>query len=239
MSQVTAPPAPAEATDMDPALQSGLTSRHVRLAALPSAVPWARRVLRHMLGEWQLERMSDPALLLVSELVTNAVQASQRSACLDDSSHHMVSLTLELSDTSLLMKVWDANPGLPVLREGDVTGDRGRGLLLVDFLADAWGHHDADHGKVVWCGLRIRAAPGGCAAGLADQVSLPGAGDRLGAVDRAELGQDVADVPFHGVEGDHEVVGDAAVWLALGQQVQHLPLTRGERIHQVGRPGRS
>jgi anti-sigma regulatory factor (Ser/Thr protein kinase) len=171
MSQVMTLPAPADVTDMDPALKTGLTSRNVRLAALPSSVPWARRVLRHLLREWQLESMSDPALLLVSELVTNAVQASERCGCLDDPGHQMVALTLELSDTSLLMKVWDANPGLPVLREADVTGDRGRGLLLVDFLADAWGHYEADHGKVVWCELGIQGA---CAAGLADQVPLPG-----------------------------------------------------------------
>jgi anti-sigma regulatory factor (Ser/Thr protein kinase) len=160
MTLVLAPPAPAEPTDMDPALRAGPTSRDVRLAALPSAVPWARRVLRHILREWQLESMSDPALLLVSELVTNAVAASQRCAGLDgphDPSHQMVSLTMELSEASLLIKVWDANPGLPVLREADVTGDRGRGLLLVDFLADAWGHHDADRGKVVWCELGIQA----------------------------------------------------------------------------------
>jgi two-component sensor histidine kinase len=109
-----------------------------------------------MLREWQLESWSDPALLLISELVTNAVQASVRSAGPDPASHQMVSLTLELSETSLLMKVWDASPGLPVLREADVTGDRGRGLLLVDFVADAWGHHDAGQGKVVWCELGIQ-----------------------------------------------------------------------------------
>jgi anti-sigma regulatory factor (Ser/Thr protein kinase) len=110
-----------------------------------------------MLREWQLESMSDPALLLVSELVTNAVQASGRCVGPDPVSHQIVSLTLELSGTSLLIKVWDGHPGLPVLREADVTGDRGRGLLLVDFLADAWGHQDAGHGKVVWCELGIQA----------------------------------------------------------------------------------
>ena len=109
-----------------------------------------------MLREWQLESMSDPALLLVSELVTNAVQASETQACLDQPNYQMVSLTLEISDTSLLIKVWDANPGLPVLQEEDVTGDRGRGLLLVDYLADAWGHDDADQGKVVWCEVGIQ-----------------------------------------------------------------------------------
>lgn len=109
-----------------------------------------------MLREWQLESMSDPALLLVSELVTNAVQASETLACLDQPNYRMVSLTLEISDTSLLIKVWDANPGLPVLQQEDVTGDRGRGLLLVDYLADAWGHDGADQGKVVWCEVGIQ-----------------------------------------------------------------------------------
>lgn len=159
MSQVMAPPAaPADGTEMNPTLSSDTRSRSVRLAALPSAVPWARRVLRHTLCDWQLESMSDPALLLVSELVTNAIQASQTLACLGQPGHPMVSLTVELSGTSLLLKVWDANPCLPVLQEADLTGDRGRGLLLVDFMADAWGHHDAGQGKVVWCEIGCEAS---------------------------------------------------------------------------------
>jgi anti-sigma regulatory factor (Ser/Thr protein kinase) len=147
-----APPvAPADGTEMNQTLRSDTRSRSVRLAALPSAVPWARRVVRHTLREWRLECLSDPALLLVSELVTNAVRASQTVACPDQAGHPMISLTVELGDASLLVKVWDADPGLPVLQEADLTGDRGRGLLLVDFLADAWGHRDHDQGKVVWC----------------------------------------------------------------------------------------
>jgi anti-sigma regulatory factor (Ser/Thr protein kinase) len=160
MSQVLAPPfAPADGTEMNQTLRSDTRSRSVRLAALPSAVPWARRVLRHMLCEWRLESLSDPALLLVSELVTNAVEASRAVPRLDQVGHPMISLTVELGDASLLVKVWDADPGLPVLQEEDLTGDRGRGLLLVDFLADAWGHHDHDHGKVVWCEIGRGSVP--------------------------------------------------------------------------------
>jgi anti-sigma regulatory factor (Ser/Thr protein kinase) len=144
--------------DMNTKPRSDTTSRHVRLAALPSAVPWARRILRHTLREWQLESMCDPALLLVSELVTNAIQASQTVACLDPLSHPMVSLTAEFRDCRLVIKVWDGCPGLPVVQEADLTEDRGRGLLLVDVLADAWGHHNVDQGKVVWC--EIAASPG-------------------------------------------------------------------------------
>ncbi|MGH3300999.1 MAG: ATP-binding protein [Streptosporangiaceae bacterium] len=157
--QVQAPPvdASASATDVIAAPSRGVTSRHVRLAALPSAVPWARRVLAHMLREWQLEHLSDPALLLVSELVTNAVQASARRAWRDPGRLQMIALSLEITDTELVTEVWDASPAGPALREADLTGDRGRGLLLVDYLADAWGHRPADGGKVVWCEVAIPA----------------------------------------------------------------------------------
>jgi anti-sigma regulatory factor (Ser/Thr protein kinase) len=143
------------ATDVVPAPSSGITSRHVRLAALPSAVPWARRVLRHVLRERQLEKLLDPALLLVSELVTNAVQASAHYASRGPDQLQMIALSLHLTDTSLVTEVWDASPGVPGLRDADPTDDRGRGLLLVDSLADAWGHHRRDGGKVVWCTVAV------------------------------------------------------------------------------------
>jgi anti-sigma regulatory factor (Ser/Thr protein kinase) len=145
----------ALASDFSPAASSVVPAssrgrpRHVRLAALPSAVPWARRILRHMLREWQLESMSDPALLLVSELVTNAVKASA-SQLGKNQSLPMIGLTLQLTEAGFLAEVWDASPALPVLQESDLTGERGHGLVLVDFLADSWGHHAADGGKVVW-----------------------------------------------------------------------------------------
>jgi anti-sigma regulatory factor (Ser/Thr protein kinase) len=132
-------------------------SRHVKLAALPCAVPQSRRVLRHVLREWQLEKMLDPALLVTSELVANAVQASGNNACTDGQNRQVIALTVQLTDNSLLLEVWDASPALPVLKETDITGVRGRGLMLVDFLADAWGHRPAEGGKVIWCEVAIPA----------------------------------------------------------------------------------
>ncbi|HUA43471.1 MAG TPA: ATP-binding protein [Streptosporangiaceae bacterium] len=123
-------------------------TRHVRLAAVPSAVPWARRILKHVLEEWELESLGDCALLAVSELVTNAVQRSPGTARFD---RETVELTLKATGDGLRIEVWDANPAVPVLKEADLTGDRGRGLVLVDFLSDAWGHRPAGRGKVVWC----------------------------------------------------------------------------------------
>lgn len=142
---------------MSPTLSSRPRSWYVRLAALPSAVPVARRALRLMLGEWQLEGVSDTALLLVSELVTNAVMASERVASPNQRNRQMIALNLELTDACLLTEVWDASPAVPVLQEADLAADHGRGLQLVDFLGDAWGYRAADGGKVVWCEIAIPA----------------------------------------------------------------------------------
>jgi anti-sigma regulatory factor (Ser/Thr protein kinase) len=139
---------------VDPLPACGPLTRYVRLAALPSAVPWARRVLRHMLHEWQVESMADPAALLASELVTNAVEASA-GTCRDHGTLPMIGLAIRLTPASLVLEVWDASPLRPVPRDAGIAGDRGRGLLLVDALADSWGHHGAEGGKVVWCELAI------------------------------------------------------------------------------------
>jgi hypothetical protein len=48
---------------MSPVPANGRQNRDVRLAALPSAVPWARRVLGHMLREWQLQGMAKGRLV--------------------------------------------------------------------------------------------------------------------------------------------------------------------------------
>jgi anti-sigma regulatory factor (Ser/Thr protein kinase) len=158
--------ATATHTRLDPSARvgpvpaSGRQTRCVRLAALPSAVPWARRVLRHMLREWQVEAMADPAALLVSELVTNAVEASAGKAGRDHGQLPMIGLVIRLTGASLVLEVWDDSPLQPVPQKADTGADHGRGLLLIDALADSWGHRAADGGKVVWCELATPPAPG-------------------------------------------------------------------------------
>jgi anti-sigma regulatory factor (Ser/Thr protein kinase) len=133
----------------------GRPTRQVRLAALPSAVPWARRVVRHMLHEWQLESMADSVAILVSELVTNAVDASAGLAEGDDGKLPMIGLGIRLTPADLVLEVWDASPLRPVPQDPDIASDHGRGLLLIDALADSWGHRAADGGKIVWCAVAI------------------------------------------------------------------------------------
>jgi anti-sigma regulatory factor (Ser/Thr protein kinase) len=151
-------------TLLSPVPADGRLTRYVRLAALPSAVPWARRVLRHMLCEWQLENMADPAALLLSELVTNAVEASPGRACRKPGKLPMIGLAIRLTPASLVLEVWDASPLRPVPQDAGIAGDRGRGLLLIDALADSWGHRAADGGKIVWCEVAIPPAPASTSA---------------------------------------------------------------------------
>ncbi len=86
-----------------------------------------------------------------------------------------------------------------------------------------WASPEGAHAGGTFCGkaagTTVPAGPPGarqcrwigCGAGLGDQAESAGPGDGLGAVSRAELGEDVADVLFDGVEGDHEAVGDALI----------------------------
>jgi len=169
MQQATVTPASrgAGTADIHQTLDRGAWSRQLKLAARPSAAQWARRVLRQMLRERQLDKISDTALLLVSELVTNAVKASGNGAWRDHPNQPVIALTLRLTDTSLLIEVWDADPAPPVLQEADLICECGRGLLLVDILGDGWGHRAADRGKVVWCELAFLASS------AADQLGCP------------------------------------------------------------------
>jgi anti-sigma regulatory factor (Ser/Thr protein kinase) len=118
----------------------------LELGSLPGAVPCARLHTRQLLWEWQLTVLSGTAELLVSELVTNAVQITQA-----DARTAPVRLWLLADRARLLMLVWDASPLPPVRVSPDGEAENGRGLLLVEALSTRWdhfGHHSG--GKVVW-----------------------------------------------------------------------------------------
>ena len=161
--QVSAPPARSGlgTTGVSQTLRRDSRSRQVRLAARPSAAAWGRRIVRHVLCERQLEAISATALQLVTDLIVNAVPASARNPRRDQLSRQMIVLTVKLTGTSLRLEVWDANPALPALREADVSGDCGRGLLRIDFLSDRWGYHAAGGGKAVWCEVTCPGAGSG------------------------------------------------------------------------------
>jgi len=121
---------------------------HLELGALPGAAACARLHARLVLWEWGLSAIGENAELLVSELVTNAIQASQSAERVQP-----VGLWLSSDRSRLLILVQDTSSYLPEPSAGASADDeRGRGLLIVEAISTKWGW-DADQdggGKVVW-----------------------------------------------------------------------------------------
>ncbi|MFJ6694795.1 ATP-binding protein [Streptomyces sp. NPDC091272] len=108
-----------------------------------TAVPEVRHALRELLRHWGRPGCADVAELLASELVTNALIHTESDA----------ELHVTLAGSTLRVEVHDHLSRLPepVAAGGD-EDTNGRGLLLVQALADAWGVRVQGHGpgKVVW-----------------------------------------------------------------------------------------
>ncbi|SRR6266702_326307 len=119
----------------------------LELGPLPSAVPCARLHVRQLLWEWKLTDFSEAAELVVSELLTNAVQASQAMEFLTP-----VRMWLLSDKQRVLILIWDASPQPPVRMYSRDDAENGRGLLLVETISTKWNWyfpHDPG-GKVVW-----------------------------------------------------------------------------------------
>ncbi|MFB7620159.1 ATP-binding protein [Kitasatospora sp. NPDC056181] len=111
-----------------------------------AAVPAARRLVLEIVRAWGVP-LSGEALeeleLCASEVIANAVgHAKARCA-----------VTVRRVDGRLRVEVADPHPTLE-RREADPESTGGRGLLLVEALAHAWGWHPAGAGKVVWFDFR-------------------------------------------------------------------------------------
>jgi anti-sigma regulatory factor (Ser/Thr protein kinase) len=101
--------------------------------------------------EWGLAVLAETAELLTSELVTNAVQASERLEIRADlPAVHIVRVWLVSDQISMVIHVWDASEEMPVRCQAMPEGERGRGLLLVETLGKEWGAYRKAEGKVVW-----------------------------------------------------------------------------------------
>jgi len=124
---------------------------HLPLGALPSAVSCARGLVRWVALEWGLPDLADTAELLASELMTNAVQASERLRIRADLAVvPVVGLWLVSDKSSLVIHVWDGNDEMPVRRNAAIDEESGRGLMLVESLSSDWGAYRKAAGKVVW-----------------------------------------------------------------------------------------
>ena len=124
----------------------------LELGAFPGAVPCARLHARQVLWEWALTEVSDNTELLVSEIVTNAVAASQNTGQIGE-----VRLWLLSDGVLVLILVWDPSLDAPVRVRTDEQAESGRGLSLVDAISVKWGWYfplNGATGKVTWALLR-------------------------------------------------------------------------------------
>ncbi|MEV7230162.1 ATP-binding protein [Polymorphospora sp. NPDC051019] len=129
----------------------GVRRTHARLAAAPQAPGRARELVDGACRSWGLEHVVDDAKLIVSELVSNAVEHAGTDIDVTVRCHRGL-LRLGVADRSAVAPV-------PATRDGDgpaVAGPvalRGRGLPMVASQSRAWGVIPAPGGKIVWAAL--------------------------------------------------------------------------------------
>jgi anti-sigma regulatory factor (Ser/Thr protein kinase) len=103
------------------------------------------------LHEWGLRALAADAALIVSELTTNAADAS---AVLPE--RPPIALRLLASEKSLVIEVWDHSPLDLEPRVADADAECGRGLTVVAAISDRWGCERTGHRrKVVWAQLAL------------------------------------------------------------------------------------
>lgn len=138
----------------------------VALPAMASSVTTARAHARALLAEWGLPALADDVELIVSELVTNAIKAT------DAVSPHapypelydrleVICLCVYLRTGEVLVEVWDPRQEPPRPRTASPDDEGGRGLLLVESLAAAWGTRwPKTGGKIVYAVVPVHARDG-------------------------------------------------------------------------------
>jgi anti-sigma regulatory factor (Ser/Thr protein kinase) len=144
-------PSAEQSSGAGTAVQSWPLETHLPLHALPTAPGCARDHVRAVACEWGLSGLAETAELLVSELVTNALYASERSDVgADKATVPVVQLWIVTDGISLVIYVWDNSDAMPVRQDAGPDQIGGRGLMLVEALGKEWGAYRLDSGKVVW-----------------------------------------------------------------------------------------
>jgi anti-sigma regulatory factor (Ser/Thr protein kinase) len=171
-----AQPAPGQASPRQP------LEFRVSLASDVEAASEARARLRAVLGTWGLRVDEDIAVLLASELVTNAVTHGDDGtsgakdpdktesagmaigadmAARADGAAGVIAMFVRCLNGELRVEVHDRSPvmPLPVPLTADDESETGRGLMLVDTLAAEWGFYRTAGGKVVYFTLPFETGP--------------------------------------------------------------------------------
>ena len=127
---------------MAPTRPTELHQCRFRLPAAPIAAARARKEVSDAIDAWGVKIDRDAAALLTSELVTNAVMHDGG----DD-----ILLTISYCHCQFRVDIHDTSKSLPVpVPSVSLDAEAGRGLLLVDTIADQWGYYRTPTGKAVF-----------------------------------------------------------------------------------------
>jgi anti-sigma regulatory factor (Ser/Thr protein kinase) len=146
---------------VDRASASTRISRVVRLAACLPAVAIARDEVAAAISAWCVHVDPDVAILLTSELVTNAVTHAtrnpKRKAPARGITGEAVLLVIAADDAGLRVDVHDGSADLPIVSGyvAEADEETGRGLLLVTSLSAEWGFYRTAGGKAVYFTLEV------------------------------------------------------------------------------------
>jgi anti-sigma regulatory factor (Ser/Thr protein kinase) len=117
--------------------------RRIALTARPAAAAEARDHVRAAIHAWHVPIDPHVAVLLTSELVTNAIRHEA-----DD--NDTVLLVITWTDDQMRVEVHDTSRFEPLLLDAPPDAETGRGLMLVDSLSTDWGFRKTAMGKVVY-----------------------------------------------------------------------------------------
>ncbi|NGO79159.1 ATP-binding protein [Streptomyces sp. YC504] len=139
----------------------------MEVGADPAEVGRARRWARSRLAVCGIEAdepVAETLVLLISELVTNAVVHTGCPAVL-----RMLLPDVPAASGTVRVEVADSSSRAPQPRDADGDDTNGRGLALVDGLADRWGwQEESSGGKRIWCEVD-RGPDSACP----DELALP------------------------------------------------------------------
>jgi anti-sigma regulatory factor (Ser/Thr protein kinase) len=148
----------------------------LKLGAFDIAPGCGRDHARHVLIEWGMDSLIDDAVLITSELLTNAVQASRTLGTVVPTP---IALRLLANERQLIIEAWDQWVEGFDLKRSHSADEHGRGLLVVEVLSNRWGvGRINDHYKVVWAELLTRPALHPAATECRDTGRTDGTGCR-------------------------------------------------------------
>ncbi|MFC7991770.1 ATP-binding protein [Streptomyces pilosus] len=131
---------------MDDSTYVPLASWGLPFLAKPEEVSVLRGLMRTRLSVWGMQDLSDAAQLCLSELVANVITHVGRGT--------PASLTISRRGHRLRIELRDPDArGLPTLVEASDDAEDGRGMALIDALAEQWGVELCANSKVTWCEL--------------------------------------------------------------------------------------